>query len=93
MREKSYTAALVQCCLQNLESRVISSGFPQNVLGWCFAIHQQGRIMSVSNSKGIISKVSVMKYHLYWSIKECIKASLAPDNGQLSAPLILKGTS
>jgi hypothetical protein len=49
--------------------------------------------MSISDSKGIISKVSLVKCHLYWSIKECIKASPAPDNGQPSAPLILKGTS
>jgi hypothetical protein len=49
--------------------------------------------MSVSGSKGITSNVSLVYCHLYCSSKECVKASPAPDNGHLSAPLIFRGTS
>jgi hypothetical protein len=63
------------------------------LFGWCFAIYQHGRIMSISDSKGITSKVSLMKCCLYWSSREYVKAYPTPNNGQPSAPLILRDMS
>jgi hypothetical protein len=59
--------------------------------GWCFAIHQYGRMTSQSLSKGATSKDSAAKCFLCCNIKGTVKNSPAPVTTSLLKLRIWRG--
>jgi hypothetical protein len=72
--------------LFSMQYGVVNEMFPLSTHiwhGWCFAIHQYGRMTSQSLSKGVTSNDSAAKCFLWYSMKGTIKDLPTPGTTSL----------